>query len=167
MRSGVWRYPSSEERELIMDFRRHLSAAIFSKQRRSAAPREYEDARLSVLGGAPHAGVMAFSVAHCLVDIEILSDLLPRKLVQARRAAVAANQSEEQVIRLLALEQTHRGREIRPFHLEAPGDWPRQPIEPRWWNWRGVFATPWRSQKNISMWRLFGRRPGCRDHRQV
>ena len=65
--------------------------------------------------------------------------------VSARRAAFSANQPEEQLIRLLALQQTHRGREIRrPFHLDAPDGWPGQSFEPRWWNWRRVFATPWR-----------------------
>ena len=91
---------------------------------------------------------MAFLIAHSFVEIEILSDVPPRKLVQVtkRRAAVETNQPEEQLLRLLALQQTHRGREIRrPFHLDAPGDWPRQSFEPRLWNWRGVFATPWRS----------------------
>ena len=121
-RSSVWRYPSAEERELILAFRRRHTAAIFGKKRRLAAPSEYEDARLSVLGRAPHVGVMAFLIAHLFVDISILSELPPRNLVQvsARRAAVAANQPEEQLIRLLALQQTHRGREIRrPCHLDA------------------------------------------------
>ena len=101
-----------------------------------------------MLGRAPHVGVMAFLIAHLFVDISILSELPPRKLVQisARRAALAAKQPEEQLVRLLALQQTHRGREIRrPGHLDAPGDCPRQSFESRWWNWRGVFATPWRS----------------------
>ena len=103
---------------------------------------------MSVPGCTPHVGVMAFLIAHSFVEIEILSDVPPRKLVQVtkRRAAVATNQPEEQLLRLLALQQTHRGREIRrPFHLDAPGDWPRQSFEPHSWNWRGVFATPWRS----------------------
>ena len=56
-----------------------------------------------------------FQIAHLFVDISILSDLPPRSLVQvsARRAAFGANQPEEQLIRLLALQQTHRGRENR------------------------------------------------------
>ena len=53
-----------------------------------------------------------FQIAHLFVDISILSDLPPRSLVQvsARRAAFGANQPEEQLIRLLALPPTHRGR---------------------------------------------------------
>ena len=65
---------------------------------------------------------MSVLIEHLFVEIEILLDVPPRKLVQvaARRAAVAANQPEEQLTRLLALQQTHRGREIRRPSIWMP-----------------------------------------------
>ena len=51
-RSSLWRYPSAEERELLLGFRRRHTAAIFGKQRLLAAANDFEKAQLSVLGRA-------------------------------------------------------------------------------------------------------------------
>ena len=132
VRSGVRRYPSSEERELHFGF----------QALEAAPPREYEDARLSVPGRTPRVrchGV--FDLAFVCRDRNTLRCAAAQFCPSLARRAVAANQPEEQLIRFLALQQTHRGRVNRLNHDCG--------------NWRGVFAALWRSaQEHINFLEL-------------
>ena len=153
-RSSVWRYPSAEERELILAFRRRHTAAIFGKKRRLAAPSEYEDARLSVLGRAPHHGFLSCApVRRHQHTFRIVPAQFGPSFSTARRGC---SQPAGRTAHSFVGFATNAQRTRDPTAL--PPGCPSHSFELRWWNWRGVFATPWRSAEehiNVAEWRAF------------
>ena len=74
---------------------------------------------------------------------------------------------EEQIVLELLRRQTHRGGDVRSVStFGVPLRWPRQEIDPRWWNWTVVSSYAWtdggqhinqyemRSDLSAARWRL-------------
>jgi len=171
-----WRYANPGERERLLCYRTDFTYPCWYAKDIKANLKGHESARLNLLGGAQHAGVLAFFVGNLLVHQRLLKEppspsiiaVPPRSTKEAQRGAHLhrheapagvrrgerwrARTAEESLVVELMRRQTYRGSgDVRSAGiLGPPMRWPRNELKADWWDWKPIFSHRWEMAEHIN-----------------
>ena len=145
-RIATWRTASVTERELLLRFRRdHTLAGFRSKQRKEKEA--VTDVRLSMVGNSFHCGVVAYLLGWTFKEQGFLETEPEVSLLDVPSPEAHHGGEELSMVRSLMRHVSHKGRLVSSVAASgACHRWPRQEINPQFWNWRVVVRHPWSTQ---------------------
>ena len=153
-----WRTLNSEEREVLLDFRKRHTITCMATRARKVEPQQLEDERCGLLGDSFSCG----SVAYLLQHLFVLHGYMPRLLSMAEmrspstEEAVRELEAEELAVRLAQshiVQADPRGSDVRldSGEISDMRSWPRRPIDVSRWKWRTVWKTRWKQEDHITL----------------
>ena len=147
-KAGNLRPPSVEEWERLLGFEadhsRMMVGSSFAKNQRKETAKRRSRA-LSIAGG-PRMWTMI--LRHWLNDCGLVAQAGAIPDVSEERGFSEA----EALLLQLWRGITHRGSDVRLTTGEPmrPSQFPRQSIDPRWWQWRTLVRAQWREHAHIN-----------------
>ena len=170
-----WRYASSQERELLLNFRLDHTFLSMSSKDAKDKKQAHEDLRNQLLAETFHCGVVAIFLGELFYDLGYLaqppsSDLILPRLGEREKVAPRGRHAtakkpvnvardgrwkqptlEEALVLELLRRQSHLGGDIRSTALTGvPTRWPRNHIPAAWWVWKEVVDFLWTHQEHIN-----------------
>ena len=159
---GLTRTPSSTERERLHGFPAHHTLCLVSSSQAKSQATKVEALRRGLLGNTFHCVTVAWLVGQwgvaCgfLDTAPSLNDLMDR----SRREQEGTEQRDlddnfddgQLMVSMLSRHADHKGSDVRLSTGEVfrPCIWPRQGINPGWWQWKVVVAYKWNWKEHIN-----------------
>jgi hypothetical protein len=169
--SSSLRQPSANEREVLMGFRRDYTLAAVASSRYSSDKVNAEYERKALMGNSFSAQVVAWLLAHVLLQFELITRLpTPDELATGIPLELASPPVEGEVepVECTGDEQDrppglilarrivglagHRGSDVRISQdsTAAPESWPRAEVPAPWWKWKTGFSFPFKHSEHIN-----------------
>ena len=172
--SHRWRLLKPDEKELLLGYGWQHTELSCSASTIKRSPKNYEDIRNSLLGDS--FSIYSFvipGVALCKKFLPRLSyrhlclrmGMSPgfraglRMVAEVRRglnygtlSVEGARESPQSLNRFLLRRVNHTGSDVRVTTGEilCPRAYPRQSVDPAWWEWQILFHTLWQKQEHIN-----------------
>ena len=169
---GFMRPPTSNEREVLLDFEPRHTITCLPTSARKQRPQELEDLRCSLLGNSFACAVVAWILAHWAQPAGLIANVPSIQTMRAKssrgrqeeesagrfvckKALESAEARQHPSVRLVhhLLRSTDaRGSDIRvdTDQMTRPGAWPRKPLDVTRWLWQTVVKCKWRQKAHIT-----------------
>ena len=171
--AGRWRLLKAEEKELLLGYGWRHTELCCSASTIKRSPRDYEDVRNSLLGDS--FSIYSFVIPGAALCRSFLPRLDYRHLclrmgmspgfraslrmvTEVKRGlnygstGSPEHGTPEALNRYLLRRVNHTGSDIRVATGEVlcPRAYPRQSVDPAWWNWTILFHTLWQKREHIN-----------------